>query len=60
MAADGGLEILRLDVKAAFLNGKLDETIFMNQPEGYVNANKRDHIYRLFKALYGLKKVSRT
>lgn len=51
--------MLLLDVKAAFLNGTLDETIFMTQPERYLNNERRDHVYRLFKALYGLKQASR-
>ena len=59
MATDEGLEMLLLDVKAAFLNGRLDETIFMSQPEGFVVEDRPHHVYRLRKALYGLKQASR-
>ena len=47
--------IQHVDVNNAFLNGDLHETVFMAQPEGYVDASKPDHVCRLRKALYGLK-----
>ena len=59
LASDEKLEMLLLDVKAAFLNGNLDETIFMSQPEGFIVKDKPHHVYRLLKALYGLKQASR-
>ena len=59
MAAEEGLQMLLLDVKAAFLNGRLDETIFMSQPEGLVVEDRPHHVYRLRKALYELKQASR-
>ena len=60
MAADEELEMLLLDVKAAFLNGRLDETIFMSQPEGFDVKDRPHHVYRLRKALYGLKQAPRS
>lgn len=54
-APDEGMKILLLDVKAAFLNGHLDETILMSHPEGFVVTDRPHHVYRLRKALYGLK-----
>lgn len=51
-----GLLIHQMDVKSAFLNGKLNEEIFMSQPEGFRKGNK---VLRLNKAIYGLKQASR-
>ena len=45
----------QLDVKSAFLNGVLEEEIFVEQPEGYVVKGHEDEVYLLKKALYGLK-----
>jgi hypothetical protein len=51
------LELHQVDIKAAFLNGDLDETIYMEPPEGLqVDQN---HIIRLKKSLYGLKQAPR-
>ena len=58
-AVQEDLEMLLLDVKAAFLNGELDEVIFMEQPEGYVIKVRETMVYRLLKAIYGLKQASR-
>lgn len=48
-----------MDVKTAFLNGYLDETIYMEQPEGYIDQNHKDKVCLLKRSLYGLKQSSR-
>ena len=44
-----------MDVHNAFLNGDLLETIFMEQPPGFVSATNPTYVCKLNKALYGLK-----
>lgn len=53
-------EIQQMDVKAAFLNGDLEEEIYMQQPEGYVLMDDQQKVWRLRKALYGLKQAPRS
>ena len=53
------LEMLQLDIKTAFLYRELDEEIYMQQPEGYIEADQKDLVCRLHKSLYGLKQASR-
>ena len=48
-----------MDVKCAFLNGFLDEEVFVDQPLGFANSYFSDHVYKLDKALYGLKQAPR-
>ena len=51
--------IHQMDVVTAFLNGTLDEEIYMEQPEGYVEPGKEELVCRLKKSLYGLKQSPR-
>ncbi|KAJ0551653.1 putative RNA-directed DNA polymerase [Helianthus annuus] len=59
VAAQRGWLVHQLDVKSAFLNGELDEDIYVEQPEGYKLKNSEDKVYKLKKALYGLKQAPR-
>ena len=53
------LEVHQMDVKSAYLNGKLDEEIYMRQPDGYVDTKRLDMVYMLRKSLYRLKQSAR-
>ena len=57
LAAVYDLEIHQMDVKTAFLNGDLEEEIYMEQPEGFVVPGKEKKVCRLIKSLYGLKQA---
>ncbi|GJR37904.1 retrovirus-related pol polyprotein from transposon TNT 1-94 [Tanacetum coccineum] len=46
-----------LSVRVAFLNGELKEVVYVSQPEDFVDPDHPTHVYRLKKALYGLKKA---
>ncbi|KAL2242583.1 UNVERIFIED_CONTAM: Retrovirus-related Pol polyprotein from transposon TNT 1-94 [Sesamum indicum] len=52
-------ELKQMDVKTAFLHGDLDENIYMNQPFGFSDLSKPDHVCLLKKSLYGLKQSPR-
>ncbi|GJW74099.1 retrotransposon protein, putative, ty1-copia subclass [Tanacetum coccineum] len=59
IAAYYDYEIWQMDVKTAFLNGRLDEDIYMEQPEGYVNPKYPNRVCKLQRSIYGLKQASR-
>ncbi|KAI5317658.1 hypothetical protein L3X38_037365 [Prunus dulcis] len=52
-------KLYQLDVNSAFLNGKLQEEEYVEQPEGFVLEGKEDKVYKLRMALYGLKQAPR-
>jgi hypothetical protein len=48
-----------MDVKSAFLNGKINELVHVEQPPSFGDSKKPNHVYKLSKALYGLKQAPR-
>nr|GEV88243.1 copia protein [Tanacetum cinerariifolium] len=49
--------VFQMDVKIAFLHGSLKEDVYMCQPEGFIDANHPSHVYKMKKALFGLKQT---
>nr|GEX81142.1 retrovirus-related Pol polyprotein from transposon TNT 1-94 [Tanacetum cinerariifolium] len=54
-AAHKSFTVFQMDVKTAFLHGSLKEDVYVCQPEGFIDADHPSHVYKLKKALYGLK-----
>ena len=52
-------KLYQMDMKSAFLNGFLNEEVFVEQPKGFQDPHFPDHVLRLKKALYGLKQALR-
>ena len=59
LAALNSWFVHHLNVKSAFLNGDLEETVYVKQPEGYIQEGKEHLVLKLKKALYGLKQAPR-
>ncbi|KAL4369158.1 hypothetical protein GQ457_05G011330 [Hibiscus cannabinus] len=59
VAAQNKWKIYQMDVKSAFLNGYLEEEVYIEQPPRYIKQGQEDKVYRLTKALYGLKQAPR-
>ncbi|GJV95796.1 retrovirus-related pol polyprotein from transposon TNT 1-94 [Tanacetum coccineum] len=56
-AAHKNFTILQMDVKTTFLNGLLKKEVYVSQHDGFVDPDFPDHVYKLKKALYGLKEL---
>ena len=59
IASHLNFKLYQMDVKNAFLNGMLQEEVYVEQPKGFVNPHKPDDVYKLKRALYGLKQAPR-
>jgi hypothetical protein len=54
-----GFKLYQMDVKSAFLNGPIKEEVYVVQPPGFEDSEYPNHVYKLSKALYGLKRAPR-
>ncbi|GKC23450.1 ribonuclease H-like domain, reverse transcriptase, RNA-dependent DNA polymerase [Tanacetum coccineum] len=59
IAANNKWQVHHLDVKSAFLHGDLQEEVYVTQPEGFIKRKDNGKVYRLIKALYGLRQAPR-
>ncbi|KAJ4744919.1 Transposon Ty1-NL2 Gag-Pol polyprotein [Rhynchospora pubera] len=60
IAAFYDYEIWQMDVKTAFLNGNLEEDVYMTQPECFVDPKNANKVCKLQRSIYGLKQASRS
>ncbi|GJU87467.1 zinc finger, CCHC-type containing protein [Tanacetum coccineum] len=60
LAAYHGWQVHHLDVKSAFLHGELKKEVYVTQPEGFVQQGTSGKVYKLTKALYGLRQAQFT
>ena len=58
-AASKGFKLYQMDIKSAFLNGFIDEEVYVKQPPGFEDPKHPNRVYKLSKALYGLKQAPR-
>ena len=58
-ASSKNIKVYQMDVKSSFLNGELEEEVYMEQLDGFQVQEAVNHVYGLKKALYGLKQAPR-
>jgi hypothetical protein len=56
-AASKGFKLYQMDVKSAFLNGVIQEEVYVRQPSGFESHKYPDRVYKFLKALYELKQA---
>jgi hypothetical protein len=56
-AASKGFKFYQMDVKSVFLNGVIQEEVFIRQSPGFENPKYPNRVYKLLKTLYGLKQA---
>ena len=59
IASHLNFKLYQMDVKSAFLNGMLQEEVYVEQPKGFIDPHKPDDVYQLKRAFYGLKQAPR-
>lgn len=57
LASIYNLEIHQMQIETAFLNGELEEEVYLDQPEGFVVPRREHKVCKLIKSLYGLKQT---
>ncbi|GJY25138.1 retrovirus-related pol polyprotein from transposon TNT 1-94 [Tanacetum coccineum] len=57
IACENDFKLYQMDVKGAFLNGFINEEVYVAQPPGFIDFQKPNYVYKLKKALYGLKQA---
>jgi hypothetical protein len=58
-ATSKGFKLFQMDVKSTFLNGYIEEEVYVRQPLGFESNKFPNHVFKLQKALYGLKQAGR-
>ena len=59
LACRYNLELQHINIKGAYLNGKLEDDVYMRQPEGFMVKGKEHLVCKLYKSMYGLKQLGR-
>jgi hypothetical protein len=59
LATSKGFKLYQMDVKSAFLNGVIQDEVYVRQPPGFESPKYPDKVYKLLKALYRLKQAPR-
>ena len=59
IASHLNFKLYQMDVKSAFLNGMLQEEVYVEQPKGFVDPHRPNDVYKLKRVLYGLKQAPR-
>jgi hypothetical protein len=58
-ACSKNVKVYEMDVKSSFMNGQLQEEVYIEQPEGFQLSENKDYVCKLKKSLYGLKQAPR-